>query len=176
MARKPYGEFSVEDRHVSARLFKLDMKAGLFPNPKQDACEACLQSEGQLDSHREDYSLCGPEGLVTLCYRCHRVLHMRDNHPVAWDAYRGAIRRGFRWEATRGFGKMLAENINGRILPSKLPINAPRGRTILDDIHDGLLLADPPAIRQARLRALYARYRALEADGRVRALELSLGV
>lgn len=174
MAKKPYNGYSVQDRNVSARLFKRDMKNGLFPNPKKAFCEACLLTRGQLESHREDYSLCGPEGLVTLCYRCHRVLHMRDNNPVAWNAYRGAIRRGFQWQATRAFGKVMAENIKGRILPSEHPVNQPRERTILDDIHDGLLLSDPLEIRQERLRALYARYRRLEAEGCIRNLELPL--
>lgn len=169
MAKKSYNGYSVEDRHVSARLFKKDMQAKVFPNPKKPFCEACLIREGQLESHREDYSLAGPLGLITLCYRCHRVLHMRDNHLSAWEAYRAALRRGAQWHATRSFGIVMAQNVNGRI-PGSL-VNAPRERTILDDIHDGLYLADPLEVRQARLEALYARYRELEAEGRIRPLE-----
>lgn len=174
MAKKAYNGFSVDDRHVSARLFKLDMRNGVFPDPKKSACEACLIDMGQLESHREDYSLAGAEGLLTLCYRCHRVLHMRDNNPGAWDAYRGAVRRGFQWAATRDFSRVIAENIKGRVLPSKHPLNVARERTILDDIHDGLLLADPPEIRAERLAALYDRYRSLESAGKIKPLETLL--
>jgi len=158
MARKPYNGFSVEDRRVSSRLFRLYLKLGRWERPSKDRCTICYLAAGPIEWHREDYSIIDPSGLVTICYRCHRVLHMRDKFPEAWDAYRGAIRRGYRWQIASHIGTVMRDNMYGRILPAGSPTNAPRARTLLDDIHEGLLLPDTPEIRRLRMDALYDEY------------------
>lgn len=170
MARKPYGEFSVIDRHISSRLYRLDVRRGFLPAAVKEICEACLQSDGQIENHREDYSRCDATGLIILCYRCHRILHMRDNNPEAWDDYREAVRRGYQWHATRNFGIVIGQNMKGRTLPDRRT-NAPRERTVLDDVNDGVYLSDPPDVRAARMAAMYERYRELEAEGLVKRLD-----
>jgi hypothetical protein len=157
MARKPYLEFSIEDRHVGASMYVYGLKNGWFENKsKENGCEACLMplGSGPIELHREDYSIIDPSELIVICYRCHRVLHMRDRYPEGWDFYREKVREGYRWPWTKDIGPaagaMRSMNLNGARL-----VNEPRDRTVLDDIHDGVYLKGTPEDRQDRLKNLY---------------------
>lgn len=157
MARKAYGLYSVEDRRVSSRLFRLRLRQGVWERPSKERCDACSQDVGPIEWHREDYSLIEPEGLVTICYLCHRILHMRDRMPEGWDFYRLVIRMGGRYRWTKHIGTA-ASIMHNQIDPTLKMRNQPRERTILDDIHDNVLLVDTVDVRRARMDAMYEEY------------------
>lgn len=154
MAKKSYREFSVEDRHVSARIYGRRLKSGEVEPMDKSECWACGQTEGQIEAHREDYSWLGNESLVVLCCRCHRVLHMRDRWPDAWDYYRERVRQGWQWPASRAIGTIATDMRSMSVDGAKL-VNDPRDRTVLDDIHDDKYMFGTPEQRQERLAELY---------------------
>lgn len=149
MAKKPYLEFSVDERHLSAKLWKLKKRAGLISPPDLSHCAACLQMEGTIEAHREDYSFSDETSLVPLCYRCHRVVHMRDRFPHGWDHYVELIRSGYQFAATKSIGVVSDDMVNMAAPKLRLSIN--RFRTVLDDINDGNLLVGTRADRVQRL-------------------------
>lgn len=165
MARKPYLEFSVADRRASAKLYSYGLKNGWFERPsKEGGCTACFQTKGPIETHREDYSQIEPnDSLVVICYRCHRVLHMRDRYPEGWEFYRDRIREGWQYQWTKDIGPaagdMRAKN------PPRFKPNEARERTILDDIHDGILLKGTPEERQERLKEIHRRWAEIENRG-----------
>ena len=151
-----YNGFSGSQRSRAARLAK---GGGLFPRDSDTRCHACGQIH-TLEYHSEDYTILprgqtleglkvGPwVGEWCLCYRCHRMLHVKHRNPPAWDRYRLAVRQGFRF-APCNWGGVL-RMINWRAEewepePEKLPI---RRLTMLDDAHDGLLF--PSRLRVPR--------------------------
>lgn len=157
MARKPYLEFSIEDRHVGSFVYRHGLKVGWFePRSKEDGCEACLMpfGNGPIELHREDYSIIDPSELVVICYRCHRVLHMRDKYPEGWDFYRDKIREGYRWPWTKDIGPAAGAMRTMNMTGAKL-VNEPRSRTVLDDINDGVYLKGTKEDRRERLSRLY---------------------
>ena len=156
MARKPYGIYSVEDRRVSSRYFRLLLAQGVFERPQKDHCDCCFQTAGPIEWHREDYSIIDPAGLITICYLCHRVLHMRDKWPGGWDAYRDRIREGGQYPWTNSIAKA-GSIIRNTPYPLHFP-NEARERTPLDDVHDETYLFDAPDIRRARMDAMYEQY------------------
>lgn len=148
MAKKPYLEFSIAERHRSAKLWKLKRKAGLIPIFDTSACAACGMDAG-VEAHREDYSFSDNTSLVALCHRCHRVLHMRDRYPDGWDHYRKQIRMGFGYYDCRNIG-VIASMMANCAAPD-FRSNPPVGRSVLDDIHDSVLLVGTRADRIQRL-------------------------
>lgn len=155
MARKPYLEFSVEDRHTGAYLYAKGIKLGLWEAPDTSAgCSACGQTSGDIEAHREDYSKIEPDELVVLCYRCHRVLHMRDRYLDGWEFYREKVREGWRWPATKSI-TVTANDMKLKRLNGAKRENDPVDRTVLDDIHDGVLLTGTPEERRERMERLY---------------------
>lgn len=154
MARKPYLEFSVADRHASSRMYGRMLRSGETEPVDKSECVACKQTEGQIEAHREDYSWLGNESLVILCYRCHRVLHMRDRWPDEWDYYREQIRQGWQWNATKSIGYVSGDMKACSVERAKR-VNPPRERTALDDIHDGILLIGTPEERQKRMEEIH---------------------
>jgi hypothetical protein len=165
MARKPYLEFSVEDRHVSSRLYRHGVKNGWFDPPDKSAgCAACTQGSGPIERHREDYSQIEPnDSLVILCYRCHRVVHMRDRYPDGWEYYRTKVREGWRWDWAKDIGPVASDMRSQREPDRK--VREALDRTPLDDIHDGTLLAGTPEDRQERLQKLYAMWAEVKNGG-----------
>lgn len=154
MARKPYLEFSVEDRHASSRMYGRFLRNGTVEPVDKSQCVACKQTEGQIEAHREDYSWLGNESLVVLCYRCHRVLHMRDRWPDEWDFYREQIREGWQWNATKSIG-YVSSDMRSCSVERARRVSAPRERTALDDIHDGILLIGTPGDRRQRMADIH---------------------
>lgn len=170
MARKPYLEFSVEDRHVGSFVYHQYLKRGIFEaKSKKGGCEACLMpfGKGPIEGHREDYSSIAPEEVIIICYRCHRVLHMRDRWPEEWDFYRNKIREGWRWPWAKDIGPVAGDMRSKNIAKAKL-LNAPRGRTVLDDIHDGVYLTGTPEDRRERLQELYSIAADIRAGGQAK--------
>lgn len=167
MARKPYLEFSIEDRHVGSFVYRHGLKNGWYAaKSKENGCEACLMplGSGPIERHREDYSIIDPNEAIIICYRCHRVLHMRDKYPDGWDFYREKVREGFRWDWCKDIGPaagaMRSKNMNAAKL-----LNEPRERTVLDDIHDGVYLQGTPEDRRERLNRLYKIAEEIRAEG-----------
>lgn len=136
-------------------MYRRLVKAGTYERmDKSGGCSACLQTSGPIENHREDYSWLGPESLVVLCYRCHRVLHMRDRWPDEWDFYREQVRQGWRWNWSKTIGPVAGDMRSCSVERAKL-VNPPRKLTTLDDIHDGLLLIGTPEERQERMREIH---------------------
>jgi hypothetical protein len=151
----PYNGFTSEDRTVSSKLFRARLKAGVYETPQKDHCEACFQSEGQIEWHREDYSIVDPSTLFTICYRCHRVLHMRDRYPETWDLYRKLIREGRQWYDTKSIGTVMKENVKAIVLRGSSVVNDPRPWTLLDAVDDGSMLNDTHEVRMVRMAQVW---------------------
>jgi hypothetical protein len=166
MARKPYLEFSVEDRHTGSFVYSHGLKNGWFEaKDKSGGCEGCLMpyGSGPIEAHREDYSLIDPMEVVILCYRCHRVLHMRDRYPEGWEFYREKVREGFQWRWCKDIGPAAGAMRSMSMKDARL-VNKPRQRTALDDIHDGVYLRGTPYDRQMRLARLYEMAEEIRSD------------
>jgi hypothetical protein len=165
VARKPYLEFSVEDRHAGSYVYRHGLKSGWFTKPdKSGGCSACRVTVGPIESHREDYSKIEPEETVTLCCRCHRVLHMRDRYPEQWDFYREKVREGYQWHWEKNIAPIANEMRSKSTSRAKL-INKPRDRTVLDDINDGVLLTGTPEERRKRMDDLHELAKRLKSGG-----------
>lgn len=169
MARKPYLEFSVEDRHAGAYVYNWKLKHKVFKQKdKSGGCEACKLplGKGPIEAHREDYSRVEPEETVILCCRCHRVLHMRDRYPEAWDFYRNKVREGFQWHWEKDI-RPIANEMKSMSMTRANPVNDPRDRTVLDDINDGVLLTGTPEERRKRMEELHKLAKHLKAGGQI---------
>ena len=167
MARKPYLEFSVEDRHAGAYVYGYGLKHGWFEKPdKSGGCSACLTplGKGPIEEHREDYSKVEPEETVILCCRCHRVLHMRDRYPDGWNFYRTKVREGYQWHWEKNIAPIANEMRSKSMSRAKL-VNEPRDRTVLDDINDGVLLTGTPEERRERMKNLHELAERLKSGG-----------
>lgn len=155
MARKPYLEFSVDDRHASSRMYGRLLRNGTITRvDKSGGCAACFMTKGPIEEHREDYSSLENDSLVVLCYRCHRVLHMRDRWPDEWDFYREKVRLGWQWGWSKSIGPVAGDMRSCSLDRARL-VNEPRDRTPLDDINDGVLLKGTPEDRRARLDIIH---------------------
>lgn len=130
------------------------LRSGQTPPVDKSECAACKMTQGQIEAHREDYSWLGNESLVVLCYRCHRVLHMRDRWPDQWDFYREQVRQGWQWRHTKAIG-YVSGDMRSCSLEHAKRVNAPRKRTVLDDIHEGVLLIGTPEERRERMAKIH---------------------
>ncbi|MGW8179031.1 MAG: hypothetical protein ACWGQW_09740 [bacterium] len=167
MARKPYLEFSIDDRHAGSYVYRYGLKNGWFESPDKSAgCSACLLpfGKGPIEAHREDYSKIEPEECVIICCRCHRVLHMRDKYPEAWDFYRDKVREGYQWHWEKNIAPIANEMRSKSMSRAKLA-NEPRDRTVLDDINDGVLLTGTPEERRERMKNLHELAERLKSGG-----------
>lgn len=95
-------------------------------------CDAC--GAGETSGHSEDYSApYGPHiGAYTLCRKCHHAVHTRERYPQNWTRKLDACRR------LRG------------------------GRTVLDDIADGLRYPSVESLTLAGVVDPFAVERAIE--------------
>ena len=141
MPLKTYNGFSGEQRGRSSTWLNKQYAAGL---ERPVRCEACLQSEGYLTAHAEDYSEpFGPHiHQYSLCYTCHMMVHCRDNAQSQWLDYISIVRAGGRFEPSplpRGnFGRFSALFLRGGIRAIPEFPNDVQLETLLDRIHRGV--------------------------------------
>lgn len=64
-----------------------------YGRPEEHGCMACLQHDGLIQGHLEDYSQV--EVFMPLCVTCHMFLHMRWQRGSIWEDYKKAVRWGF---------------------------------------------------------------------------------
>ena len=77
-----YNGFSSNERAKVGRIQLAAIRSGKFPAPKQ--CELCIQTNGQMQLHNEDYSK--PfEDAHPICRSCHGALHARFTNPGRWQ-------------------------------------------------------------------------------------------
>lgn len=88
-----YNGFSPQQREAVQAYLNREWAAGRLPRPAR--CLACLQLDGAIHGHLENYDL--PDTYVPLCITCHLVLHCRYRHRAAWAEYRDRVRSG--WQA-----------------------------------------------------------------------------
>lgn len=155
MAKKSYRGISAEERGKASRIYRKRLKAGLIPRPSKTQCAACLQKNGQIERHREDYSFVDNTSIIVLCCRCHRMVHLADRYPEAWNEYRRLVRLGYQWGPTKAIGLIIADNVDPGRLPAA-PANAPRESTVLDEIESGQHLHGDLETRRARLMQVFA--------------------
>lgn len=141
MSRGDYNGFSEADQNRGGQIQTTAYGNGALV--RQWWCEACLVQgckPGDIIPHLEDYSR-PIEKVIWLCYRCHTMLHARFDHPDEWDKYRTEIASGLVFPQTRSYRQVLSEAETGRF--QFRPASGPaRERTVLDDIHEGLLLPE----------------------------------
>ena len=139
--RGDYNGFTEEDQTRGGRVQSTAFGNGMLQRVWEcEACGAKGSEPGEIIAHLEDYT--EPiDGAIWLCYRCHTVLHDRFNNPNRWNEYRKQIREGMQYPLTKSRSEALSGHMNPPlfVLATK---GESRSRTILDDIHDGLLL--PP--------------------------------
>ena len=165
MAKKPYLEFSVEDRNLGSYVYRWKVKHGeIEPKSKEGGCEACGQTEGQIENHREDYSSIDPNELITLCCRCHRVLHLRDSDPSGWDFYRERILEGYRWEPEKRIAFIINE-MKFHKLDRASKVNVAKEYSVLDDIEKGAYLKGTQEERRKRMDELVELAKTLKSGG-----------
>ncbi len=131
----PYNGFTPWQRTKALNWSNAEKAAGRRP-AKPSACECCGQKKGVLDFHSEDYSEpFGPHiSQYQLCFRCHMVLHCRQNNPAAFKFYREAIYAGCQWPGVpaRDFEFIKRDHLRS---PYSAPgPTQPPGNTKLDQI------------------------------------------
>jgi hypothetical protein len=133
-----YNGFEPAERMRALRWLKGEVAAGRRHQPT--VCEACGQTEGIVEAHSEDYSAPFGDhiGAYGFCYVCHMMIHCRFKAPDAWVSYISALRDGHRPlpSYSRAFGVIRGLLAGRYTLWSNTP-NAPRERTVLDDIDEG---------------------------------------
>jgi len=88
---KSYKQWSAAERTASLKKTNQAIKDGLIPQATK--CERCGQTEGKVMYHNEDYS--DPiKYLVSMCWRCHMILHSQYRAPMACDKYWLEIKAG----------------------------------------------------------------------------------
>lgn len=135
-----YNGFSPTQRRRALSWYNAQLAAGRRFRPTQ--CEACGQTDGVVEAHSEDYSEPFGDhiGAYGFCYLCHMMIHCRHHDLARWDEYRRAIREGWRPPAPRGRNWGAVKHLLAGIEPLwREYANAPRERTVLDDIAEGIL-------------------------------------
>lgn len=135
MSRDGYNGFESDDIERSSRIQSTALRNGSLPRVWEcSACGVSGDTPGEIISHLEDYS--NPvDAAIWLCYRCHTVLHLRDEHPDGWDHYREVIGRGGQYPKTRSYLRVVADLVNPPFLVK--PPTGNRKETILDRIASG---------------------------------------
>lgn len=153
MPRGNYNGFTPEDQKRGGQLQTTGYGNGMLV--RQWECEACTiigKVPGDIIAHLEDYS--DPfDGAIWLCYRCHTMLHARFNNPKDWDSYRNLVAAGYTYPLAKSYHRVLSDHRAPQSLSvywARRP-SPPRERTILDDIHDGVLLPGAESYERMRL-------------------------
>jgi len=113
---KEYNGFSSEQRTKAQGWLNRQWRAGSLDKPT--LCCACGQDKGVIDAHAEDYSEPFAKGKTDgfhLCFRCHMMVHCRDNNKDAWKRYKAALTAGITFEPflTRNFGLFVSQTLKG---------------------------------------------------------------
>ena len=135
----PYNGFTGEQRLSAYEWGKLQDR------PPVVSCMACGQTEGRLERHSEDYSKpYGPHiGRWHLCFRCHRMLHMRFRLPNNFFQYRKLLIDGYSFPALHGTNNVCWKQFCGEMfkLPYDRQLNlvkaSPRKDVFADILRDG---------------------------------------
>ena len=98
MALATYNGFpgKMRDRSTKAQEEFWDANPD-YPRPEKLGCMVCLQPDGLIQGHLEDYSQV--QVYMPLCVTCHMMLHMRWQGGPLWEEYKLAVRHGFRGQA-----------------------------------------------------------------------------
>jgi len=142
-----YNGFTGAERHKGGNIQTWAYKKGYLKRPLN--CEACHvygDVPGEIVAHLEDYT--EPiKGSIFLCYRCHRMVHIRHQYPEAWYDYRKKVGGGFHWPlATNKPGQVVHDHCDNRlkgIFDAGAVSGYARGETVLDRIDDGTLHPGP---------------------------------
>lgn len=115
---------------------------------RAERCEACNvkgQEPADIVAHLEDYT--EPiTGSIFLCYRCHKMLHLRFRFPEAWSQYRDKVREGSYWPlATNNPRVVMRDHVTPKLdgMSPEGERGESKNRTVLDDIDDGVLHPGP---------------------------------
>jgi hypothetical protein len=139
-----YNGFTGPERKKGGALQTWAYSRGYLVRPEN--CTACRIRgvvPGEIIAHLEDYT--EPiKGAIFLCYRCHRMVHLRAEWPEDWLDYITAVRNGYAWPLTRSRREVASQHL-GTLDPlmNARKLNRRRDRTVLDDIHEGLLHPGP---------------------------------
>lgn len=131
-----YNGFSPQQRDRVQAYLNRQWTTGALPRPA--LCIACLQDEGAIHGHLENYDL--PDTFVALCITCHLVLHGRFRHAEAWQGYCDHVAAGWTapaLEQRRAFGVIQHGILRGRFEGGRWRTDVPRdgsGRTFLDTL------------------------------------------
>ena len=106
-----YKKWTGAQREESYRLFCKAMNAGLIETPHE--CKICGQTKGILMTHNKNYDvtlsllpklLVGMANdkekvqiqkvLISLCWRCHMILHSHHRNPLAYEKYFHEVKNG----------------------------------------------------------------------------------
>jgi hypothetical protein len=129
-----YNGYDHNQRMAAYRWLMKAYEAGTRTKPIH--CDACLQSNGVVEPHSEDYSAPYGDniGEYGLCYRCHMMVHCRYKNNEVWNKYLKLLREGYNFEG-------MSKNYHGFIAWLKSPqlwkpklVNIPRAETALDVI------------------------------------------
>jgi hypothetical protein len=106
------------------------------PERRVKVCVPC-RVDSYVDQHLEDYTQ-PLDGIIGPCIRCHVVAHGRFDHPEVWDRYVGMIRGGWHFPPLQYQQTAKKEMLNSTLGFDAAIHGQSRGRTVLDDIADGL--------------------------------------
>jgi hypothetical protein len=89
---RSYNGFTAWQRQTAFNWLKAEYAAGRRAKPV--VCDGCGQDQGIISAHSEDYSAPFGDhiGQYGFCATCHRQVHCRFRNPLAWQAYRDAVR------------------------------------------------------------------------------------
>jgi hypothetical protein len=159
-----YNGFTGEERNKGGRIQTWAYKRGFLVRPLNcTACGVYGDVPGEIIAHLEDYS--EPiTGAIFLCVRCHSMVHLRFSYLSAWNDYRAAVSSGAHWPLARNKWTVVDAHCRDRLpmLGDGRVQGPPKGRTVLDDIHDGLLHPGPRSAWGEKMDRIMNNERAYE--------------